>query len=360
MRKTIAALFILFLVGACAAQVSDLGTAEVVVFYPSYLTWNTETESWSGFILGKVHEPSDGVSRKLKLAAVRKLLDIDGDLTGDQERLFQSRAGEFTVDNKRKRKIAVRIGDRKFISSPSLANGHFAIEVTWSGGQAGVTLPFTAGLSAADPREFGGQLHLLGPAGISVISDIDDTVKESNVLDHDELLANTFLRKYRVVDGMPQLYKQWGDQGATVHFVTGSPWQLYHPLWVFLREHRFPGVEIQMRHLRLKDSSIVKFFRDPRAYKSRRIRDILRRFPERRFILVGDSGERDPRIYATLARKYPDRVVGIFIRAVRSDHRDRSRFRELFRGIDPSRWIIFHKADELPPNLAAWSGPVER
>jgi phosphatidate phosphatase APP1 len=336
------------------AQVSDLKSDEVVVFYPSYLTWDSAAEEWHGDIHGKVHEPGDGVSEKLKLTALRKLLGIPGELTVEEERIFRARAGEFNVDNEKGKSIVVRIGDRTFFSRRSRSNGRFVVEVSLAEGEAGDTLPFTANLAENDSRDFGGGLRLLASGGISVISDIDDTVKESNVLDRDALLANTFLRPYRAVPGMPELYAAWGDQGVIVHYVTGSPWQLYPGLWGFLEDHRFPGAEIQMRHLRLKDSSAVRFFRDPRRYKSDRIRTILRRFPGREFVLVGDSGERDPEIYAAMAREFPDRVRGIFIRAVLDEHRDRARYRGTFRGIDAARWIIFHDARALPNDLAAW------
>lgn len=354
--RTSLALAALLMIGAGASPVSDLKPDEVVVFYPSYLTRNIETASWTGRIHGKVQESADGSSKHLKLAALRRILGIDGDLTEDQERLFVTRGSQFMVDNEKRKRIVVSIGDGFFVSDHSLANGHFDIDITWSGGDDGDALPFTARLNAGDIREFGGGLFLIGPAGISVISDIDDTVKESDVLDHDELMANTFLRPFRAVTGMPQLYEGWGDQGAVVHYVTGSPWQLYEPLWTFLEENGFPGVEIQMRPLRLKDRSIVNFFRKPRLYKSRRIREIMQRFPDRRFVLVGDSGERDPQVYASMARQYPDNVAGIFIRAVRDDHRDRSRYSEIFRGIDEEKWIIFRDPGELPADLVSWCG----
>jgi phosphatidate phosphatase APP1 len=281
-------------------------------------------------------------------------MGIPGELTMEEERIFRARAGEFNVDNEKGKTIVVQIGDRAFVSRRSRSNGRFVVRVSMAEGEAGDTLPFVVKLEENDSRGFGGGLRLLAPEGISVISDIDDTVKESDVLDRDALLANTFLRPYRAVPGMPELYGTWGDQGVVVHFVTGSPWQLYPGLWGFLEDHRFPGVEIQMRPFRLKDSSVVHFFRDPRRYKSDRIRAILRRFPERDFVLVGDSGERDPEIYAAMAREFPDRVRGIFIRAVLEDHRDRDRYRQAFRDIDASQWIIFHDASALPSNLAAW------
>ena len=39
-------------------------------------------------------------------------------------------------------------------------------------------------------------------------------------------------------------------------------------------------------------------------------------FPGRRFLLVGDSGERDPEVYAEVARRRPEQVTGIAIRQV--------------------------------------------
>ena len=46
-----------------------------------------------------------------------------------------------------------------------------------------------------------GKIHLLERQGLSVISDIDDTIKISEVLDKIRLVANTFIHGFRVVEG---------------------------------------------------------------------------------------------------------------------------------------------------------------
>jgi hypothetical protein len=46
-----------------------------------------------------------------------------------------------------------------------------------------------------------GKIHLLERRGLSVISDIDDTIKISEVLDKIRLVANTFIHGFRVVEG---------------------------------------------------------------------------------------------------------------------------------------------------------------
>ena len=46
--------------------------------------------------------------------------------------------------------------------------------------------------------------------------------------------------------------------------------------------------------------------------------DILNSFPESQFILVGDSGEQDMELYATVAMERPQQVLAVFIRDARS------------------------------------------
>ena len=352
---SIVAVFLaVFALAATRAPVSNLKPDEVVVFYPSYLTRDARGDRWRGVIHGKVHEPRDGASAALLRAALRKLLGIGDELTAEEARLFDSRAGEFLVDNQRGKKVVVQLGDLTFASGRSGADGRFRVKISLDEGEAGDLLPFTVRLGADDQREFGGALRLIGPEGLSVISDIDDTVKESHVLDRDELLANAFLRPYRPVQGMPELYEAWAGQGVVVHYVTAGPWQLFPALWGFLEDHRFPGVEIQMRDLRVKSRTVVRFFQDSQPYKIERIREILRRFPERRFVLVGDSGEHDAEVYAAIAGEFPEQVTGIFIRAVLEEHLDRARYGDLLGGIEASRWIIFDEAGALPEELAAW------
>ena len=37
-------------------------------------------------------------------------------------------------------------------------------------------------------------------------------------------------------------------------------------------------------------------------------------FPDMKFILIGDDGQKDPTTYATIAKRYPGRVLAIGIR----------------------------------------------
>ncbi|KAF9979327.1 hypothetical protein BGZ73_000021 [Actinomortierella ambigua] len=164
------------------------------------------------------------------------------------------------------------------------------------------------------PEECHGVVNLIEPEGISVISDIDDTIKETNVPAGTRIiLRNTFLSDMQEVEGMAGVYKSWWQRGAAIHYVSNSPWQLIPSLLDFFHSHEFPPGSA---HLRLHDSVIKAYFMTPGEHKRRTIREILEDFPQRQFILVGDSGEIDLEIYTEMAVLYPKQIRKIFIRDI--------------------------------------------
>jgi phosphatidate phosphatase APP1 len=70
-------------------------------------------------------------------------------------------------------------------------------------------------------------------------------------------------------------------------------------------------------------------------------------FPQRRFLLIGDSGEHDPELYGALARRYPKQTAGIFIRQLDEPSKSRRRYARAFRGIDRSLVRLYIDAGEL-------------
>ncbi|CAG8466138.1 3315_t:CDS:2 [Diversispora eburnea] len=166
-----------------------------------------------------------------------------------------------------------------------------------------------------------GVVNLVEPEGISVISDIDDTIKETAVLSGPRaILANTFLQPFKDVPGMAKLYRFWYDKGVKFHYVSNSPWQLLPMLRSFFNTHNFPPGSA---HLKFYDG-LIRSARDqrgnPTASKFEYIREILKDFPKRKFILIGDSGEHDPDIYAEIAEKFPNQIIRILIRDVTTPH----------------------------------------
>ena len=93
----------------------------------------------------------------------------------------------------------------------------------------------------------------------------------------------------------------------------------------------FPPATYHLRRVRLKDSSILSLLADPLKAKLPLIESLFTDYPHRTFVLVGDSGERDPEIYGELARRHPDQVARIFLRDVTGEPANRSDTSVLFR-----------------------------
>ena len=64
-------------------------------------------------------------------------------------------------------------------------------------------------LRNGDQRVFIGDVSLFGKAGMTVISDIDDTIKITQVRDRRAALRNTFLEPFAPVPGMAKVYSGW-------------------------------------------------------------------------------------------------------------------------------------------------------
>ena len=190
---------------------------------------------------------------------------------------------------------------------------------------------------------------MVPPQGLSIISDIDDTIKHSQVGDRQAVLANTFLREFQPVPGMPELYREWAQQGIVFHYVSGSPWQLYLPLAEFFSAQQLPVGSVDLKYFRLKDPSALGLLQSQEDTKMRAIEPILQAFPQRRFVLIGDSGEQDPEIYTRIARTHRQQIVAIFIRNVTQEQADNARISPLRQGLDNVRFQLFDGPAELRP-----------
>ena len=332
---------------------SPIKSDEQVIFYPT-LGWPTDDKpdaDWEIEIHGCIFEAGRHAAG-VKL--VRELTGIDdAQLAAEELRTFQQRAELFAVDHERGKAIPIRIGERAFTLPESEANGHFQTRLRLTQAEVNAAsagkfreLPFAAILPKLDSRAFLGTVHLVPkPPVWHVLSDIDDTIKISQVRNKPELLLNTFCRPFRPVPGMAELYRSWSADDVRFHYVSASPWQLFSPLVAFTREHDFPAGAFHMKLFRLQDRTALNLFGSQEEYKRGVIEPLLKQFPHDRFVLVGDSGEQDPKIYAGLARDYPQQVSHIFIRNVTNETPDT--FRDTFTDLPADRWQVFREPSEI-------------
>ena len=273
-------------------------------------------------------------------------------LTPLQRGTFAERARWMFVDNKRGRSIAVAANGQLHALGKTKANGHLRADVI-------VTLPLArvpeGGIVTAASREAAAQpieIHFLSADGLSVISDIDDTIRISDVANRAALLRGTFVEPFEAVPGMARLYQDWARCGAQFHYVSATPWQLYVPIASFLDAHGFPKGTFHLKDFRWRDRTFFNLFASADRYKRSRIEPLLNRLPRRRVALVGDSGQRDPEVFGDLARRYPRQVRWIFVRDL-SGSTQASRYRAAFAGIDRRVWNVFTDPATLPAVLTS-------
>jgi phosphatidate phosphatase APP1 len=181
-----------------------------------------------------------------------------------------------------------------------------------------------------------------------VISEIDDTIKVTQVQDRKLLLRRTFLEPFKPVPGMAEIYRAWAEKsGAQFCYVSASPWQLFLPLSEFMKSNGFPGGVFYLKKFRWKDESFLSPFESPEHYKPAAIEPLLKQFPRRQFVLVGDAEEQDPEIYAGLARRYPQQIARILIRDATGEPANSERYQTAFRGLPPGLWQVFRAPAEI-------------
>lgn len=333
----------------------------MIVFFPTYAR-RTPT-GWTATIAGMVSRPLPEKSRRrvLAVAVLRRLLDLDEEqLESD---VFRRRAEAFFFQRLAGRRVRIRIGDREIAPGISDRAGHFRTEVAFDADFAaawgtpqpagGLRLDYQGLVEDPDggvEMPAAGSIHLVAETGTSIVSDIDDTVKVTNVADRRELLRNTLVREFMAVEGMPAVYRRWQNSGAAFHYVSSSPWQLSACLCRFLGDVGLPAGSMHLKLFRLKDSTPLGRLPSRKRSKRRTIEQIMDDFPARRFVLVGDSGERDPEVYAAIARRRPEQVAGIMIREVptkASRAKVRERLGKLARRLPADSLTVFQAAGDL-------------
>jgi phosphatidate phosphatase APP1 len=196
-------------------------------------------------------------------------------------------------------------------------------------GWESVELELASGSTGVTPAPF-----LVPPASVSygIISDMDDTVIQSHVTDFIRaagmvLLENALTRL--PFPGVAAFYRalvqgRSGTAGNPVFYVSSSPWNLYDVIAEFLEAQQIPVGPLLLRDWDLGPSLLRNA-----SYKSGVIREILATYPGLRFVLIGDSAQEDPEIYAEIVATHPGRIFAVYIRNVRQHPENSPAIREL-------------------------------
>jgi len=316
------------------------------------------TGHWRLLIAGAVRQvylPT--VRKRMLIRLLGNIIDATDEQLASEE--FVRRVTPFVADGAGKVDVRVVIGDRSYpLRRRTRRSGLFSqwlqvpvdqIDAQTETDEFGRQFfrPRIVCQTEAGTLERVGEMWLAPESGWSVISDVDDTIKESDIADRKQLLTNTFLRTYRPVAGMSGLYRDWASSGMHFHYVSSSPSQLLHPLRELRDDSGFPGGSLHLRNFRLRNHVLQKVARIRRSGKSAVIRHLVSSQPLRRFLLVGDSGESDLSIYAKVAKKYPGSVAGIFIRTLGGNEMSQERFDKCQNAAYPTPCATFTHASQL-------------
>ncbi len=386
MRYNLALGLGLVLVGACAQP--GVRRDERVVFFPTVGYQSSSRAEWVLPIHGWIYEQSVWTRN---LDDLIDAVSNEAAIAPEQRKRIEQRLRPFVAKNQQGRHVPVMLGNAVVTLGPADQSGHFSDEVRVpadsiyvnrlmrasnqerSGvrkllvreSRSATAGPFSVEYraicrSSDDSREFAGRVYLLPATGLSVVSDVDDTIRIADANNTGKMLKNTFAEPLQVVAGMPDVYAKWQrEQGAAFHYLSAEPAQLEPTLAEFLDGNGFPPGSISLRTVDMSSNvlrSVLNLFDAPPKFKNEELAWLMQTLPGRRYVLVGDSGQSDPEVYGSIARRFPQQVLMVFIRSLNCcTDRASPRYTSAFAGVPESKWMLFSDASEL----RRWAPPRE-
>lgn len=309
---------------------------EEVTFFPTY--GYREGNGWKINVRGWVHQNSRHVN-KVVTKLVTAIATVKNKCDSAEMSNFQSRSDDFEDHDKSLEKVIIKFDfdpDAKLFefNKRSNANGIVELDLTLTDERAKQLLASEKSangwltFSAVSDEHTGrGRIRLIEPDGVSLISDIDDTIKVTDIpAGKETVLKNTFCRDFK---SLPEMAKSYNDLvDVPIHYISGGPQQMFGPLYDFLiiEPGGFPEGTFHLnffpKHF-LSDDTIRLVvgggFKSTFDHKVDEITKLMKNFPRRQFILVGDSGEVDPEVYKRIRSERPDQVKEIRIRDLVND-----------------------------------------
>ncbi|MCE3260459.1 MAG: hypothetical protein K0S12_2100 [Bacteroidetes bacterium] len=158
----------------------------------------------------------------------------------------------------------------------------------------------------------------------SFISDIDDTFLISHSSNLRKRLRVLFTKNavtrepFKDVTLHYQLLSRAGVSSTEANpffYVSSSEWNLYEYIRKFCHRYELPrGVFLLSQLKRFRD--LLNTGQGKHATKYIRIVRILKCYPHHKYILLGDNSQKDPEIYATVVKDFPEKIFAVYIRNV--------------------------------------------
>ncbi len=185
---------------------------------------------------------------------------------------------------------------------------------------------------------------------LGIISDIDDTILISHATQIGKkfwlsISKNAYTR--RPFPGVSELYKILSASGRNpVFYVSSSDWSLNDLIKDFLNYRQIPSGPLLLKDLHINLRNILRSGGGSHTHKGEKIQLLMSLYSEMKFVLIGDSGQHDPEIYASLIKRNPGRVLIVYIRQIKEN--DDARRSKMVEQILPEEVpeIVFVKSTE--------------
>jgi len=187
--------------------------------------------------------------------------------------------------------------------------------------------------------------YLVPTEGLTIISDIDDILRVTQIYEPAKGLLNSFARPYIQWMNMPDIYLNWSKSlpDAHFHYLTTTPEQVTRNYMQFIYA-TYPLGSFDTRPLNFSDVSatlsIRKFLLDR----------IFQTYPQRKFVLIADTSNSDVmKDYPQLVTDYPGQVQCIFLRNTSAtDSGDKFPYDTSgFKGVNQSMYMFFTVPNDL-------------
>lgn len=163
----------------------------------------------------------------------------------------------------------------------------------------------------------------------AIISDIDDTIiisKATNIQEKFWLSVSKNAYTRRPFPGVSDFYRLLSSNGDyPVFYVSSSDWNLFDLIKDFMNYRNIPSGPILLKDHHMSLRNIWKSGGGSHEHKVDKISFLMNFYPSLNFVLVGDSGQHDPEIYADVISKFPGRVEAVYIRQVGEVDEDRQK-----------------------------------
>lgn len=187
--------------------------------------------------------------------------------------------------------------------------------------------------------------YLVSENGLTVVSDIDDTLRITKIYEPAQGLFNTFAKAFTPWMNMPTIYANWSTSLPNMHFhyLTTTPEQITPNYMQFIFD-TYPGGSFDTRPLNFSDVSATLSIRKFLLIK------LFQSFPGRKFILMGDTSNSDVmRDYPDMATMFPGQVQCILLRNISAtDAGDKFPYDTSgFKNLNQQSYMFYHVPDDL-------------